>query len=101
MLLALAERDLHGSGIAKTVKEQSRGEVVLWPVTLYGSLAELEEAGLIESLRERGAHPDGESERRRFYRLTRGGKLALVAETKRMAALVTVAQRRLHPRPAP
>ena len=97
ILLALADRDLHGSGISKAVKTQSGGTVVLWPVTLYGSLSELGEEGLIEALR---VPPDGESERRRYYRLTRAGRRALDAEARRLAALAATAARRLAPRGA-
>jgi DNA-binding PadR family transcriptional regulator len=97
ILLALADQNRHGSAIAKTVKQQSGGEIVLWPVTLYGSLSELEQDGAIEPLR---TPPAGESERRKFYRLTRAGRRTLEAETKRLAALVSAAERRLNPRTA-
>lgn len=97
ILLALATEPRHGSAIAKAVKEESAGAVVLWPVTLYGTLAELEDDGLIETLRDQ---PAGESERRRFYRLTRAGRKALATETARLAAIVAQAQRRIRPREA-
>ena len=100
ILLALTDEDRHGSSIARAVRTESRGEVVLWPVTLYGSLAELEEAGLIESLRDRGAHPVGESERRKYYRITRSGRRALEAEGRRLAALAASVQRRIRTREA-
>lgn len=100
ILLALAAEPRHGSAIAKTVREESGGSVVLWPVTLYGTLAELESQGWIESLSDRGAHPIGESERRKYYRLTRSGRKVLETEIARLAALVAAAERRLRPREA-
>jgi DNA-binding PadR family transcriptional regulator len=95
ILLALAAEPRHGSAIAKAAKQESAGAVVLWPVTLYGTLAELEDDGLIEALRDRGAHPAGESERRKYYRLTRAGRKALTAEVARLAAVVAAAERRV------
>ena len=54
ILLALADRDLHGLGIARAVEQLSGGRTRLWPVTLYGSLEDLVESGWIEEL-ERSA----------------------------------------------
>ena len=50
ILLSLAERDRHGSGIVRDVLELTDGELRLWPVTLYGSLDELREHGWIREL---------------------------------------------------
>ena len=67
--------------------------------SLYGTLDELDEGGLIEELNDPRHRPADESEKKRFYRLTRAGHRALVAETDRLAALVKVARSRLKPRP--
>ena len=99
ILLALAESDLHGLGIARAVQELSDGRTKLWPVSLYGTLEGLEEAHLIEELADPRHRPADESEKKRFYRLTRAGHRALAEETDRMAALVKVARSRLKPRP--
>ena len=99
ILLALADADLHGLGIARAVQELSEGQTRLWPASLYGTLDELEEAGLIEELDDPRHRPADESEKKRFYRLTRAGHRALAAETDRLAALVKVARSRLKPRP--
>ena len=95
ILLSLAERDRHGSGIARDVLELTDGELHLWPATLYGSLEELVEKGWLDALDEAGRHPEGESERKRYFRITRPGRRALEAESRRMADLVAVTQRRL------
>ena len=100
ILLALADQNRHGSGIAREVQALTDGELVLWPVTLYGSLAELEEQGWIQSLEGKGGRPPGESERKRYFRITRLGRRALESETSRLAALVEMAERRLRPREA-
>ena len=89
---------MHGLAVARAVKELSDGETRLWPASLYGTLDELEETGLIEELDDRRHRPADESEKKRFYRLTRAGHRALAAETDRLAALVKVARSRLKPR---
>ena len=99
ILLALAEGDLHGLGIARAVQELSDGRTRLWPVSLYGTLEGLEEARLIEELADPRHRPADDREKKRFDRLTRAGHRALAEETDRMAALVKVARSRLKPRP--
>lgn len=94
ILLALSQEDLHGSGIARMVLEQSRGEVQLWPATLYGTLDSLSEMGWIVELLE-DERPPGESGKRRYYRITAAGRQALSEETEKLASLVSVARERL------
>ena len=94
ILLALAEGDLHGLGIARAVQDLSDGRTKLWPVALYGTLEGLEADGLIEELAD-PRRPADESEKKRFYRLTRAGHRALAEETHRLAALVKIAKSRL------
>ena len=65
ILLALSEGSRHGSGIVRSVLEQTDGKLRLWPATLYGSLVELAERGWIEELVEPGQRPAGESDRKR------------------------------------
>lgn len=98
ILLSLAAEDRHGQSIAREVHELSEGQLRLWPATLYGALDELEAAGLIAELSE-SKRPADESARRRYYRITRGGRAALAAETERLAAVVRIARGRVKPRP--
>ena len=98
ILVALAESDLHGLGIARAVQELSDGQTRLWPASLYGTLDELADSGWIEELDDPRHRPADESEKKRFYRLTRTGQRALATETDRLAALVKVAKSRLKPR---
>ena len=99
ILLALADSDLHGLGVARAVQALSEGRIRLWPASLYGTLDELNESGLIEELDDPRQRPADESEKKRFYRLTRAGHRALAAETDRLSALVKIAKSRLKPRP--
>ena len=94
ILVSLADRDRHGSGIVRDVLDLTGGELRLWPVTLYGSLDELREHSWI---RELSSGPDDEENRghRRWFRITPQGRRALAAEIERMNTLVAVAQRRL------
>ena len=95
VLVALLDSDKHGLGIVRDVLDQTNGALHLWPATLYGLLEQLADEGLIEELSARGHHPEGESERRRYYRLTRDGRAAVVAEVKRLESLAQVVRGRL------
>ena len=94
ILLALAAGSRHGLAIARDVHTLSDGQVRLWPATLYGSLEELCERELIEELVDEPDRPADESERRRYYRITRAGRGMLAAETERLAGLVRIARAR-------
>ncbi len=91
ILLAIADRELHGLGIMKTVLEHTEGQMKLWPATLYGSLKKMTEAGLIVET-ERPADPAIDGDRRRFYTITGLGREALSAEVARLAKYVRVAE---------
>jgi DNA-binding PadR family transcriptional regulator len=98
ILVALASGDLHGQAIARDVQALSDGRVRLWPAMLYGALEDLDDRGWIEELDERTGRPPQESVRRRYYRITRAGRAAAAAETRRLATLVRVARSRIKPR---
>ncbi|HUF50673.1 MAG TPA: PadR family transcriptional regulator [Longimicrobiales bacterium] len=89
ILLALADGPRHGYAIRAAVEELTAGGVRLWPVTLYGSIRELSDAGLIETA-ARSAATDA---RRRYYELTVLGRRVLAAETARLRSLVEHAER--------
>src|SRR5262245_22439396 len=90
ILLALADGELHGYAIMKSVTARSAGTVRLGPGTLYGALKRLLETGLVE---EAGERADGGDERRRYYRLTDLGVSVARAEVQRLDAIVRVARR--------
>jgi DNA-binding PadR family transcriptional regulator len=99
ILISLAERDRHGSGIMRDVAELTNGELKLWPVTLYGSLDELHERGFIRELDgpPAGAHEPGN---KRWFRITAAGRRALRAEAERLEAIARLAHQRLAPEDA-
>jgi DNA-binding PadR family transcriptional regulator len=94
ILLVLADGDRHGLAIARGVQALSHGDVRLWPATLYGSLEDLRARKWIEELAE---HPEDESERRRYYRLTRAGRAVLAGEAARLGRLARLARTRARP----
>lgn len=94
VLVALADRELHGSGIVRDVLDRTGGALRLWPATLYGTLDRMAGRGWIEELT--GAdHPEGVSERRRYYRITGEGRRALADEVARLDEMAGTARRRL------
>ncbi len=95
ILLALSEEARHGSGIVRSVLHETQGKVHLWPATLYGSLDDLAELGWIEEVSDPAERPRGESEKKRFYRITTAGSRLLAAEAERLQALATKALSRL------
>lgn len=95
ILLSLAERDRHGSGIMRDVLELTDGELKLWPVTLYGSLDELTDTGYIRALERAPADAEDDSARKRWFRITAAGRRALSAEVARLDATLRTATQRL------
>jgi len=91
ILLALSEEPQHGSGIVRSVLEQTDNKLRLWPATLYGSLEDLVALGWIEELTGHGERPEGESEKKRFYRIRWAGARVLAAEADRLQALARAA----------
>ena len=61
------------------------------PGTLYGSIKRMLASDLIEETDER-PDPALDDARRRYYRLTGFGQRVLVAEARRLSALVQVAR---------
>jgi DNA-binding PadR family transcriptional regulator len=92
ILLALADGDRHGLAIARDVQALSDGAVRLWPATLYGSLEALRARRWIDEVSE---HPQEESERKRYYRLTRAGRHVLTDEAERLGRLARLARARV------
>jgi DNA-binding PadR family transcriptional regulator len=91
ILLALAGEDLHGYGIMRQVEEQTDGRIRLGPGTLYSSIQTLLEAKFIEEVEAREDAKLG-NERRRYYRLTAGGRKLARSEADRLADLLRVAR---------
>lgn len=88
ILEALAQNPSHGYLIAQRIKERSQGVLDFKEGTLYPALHKLEREGLVESYEgvEKGRP-------RRYYRITKSGRVALVkdrAEWRELSKAVTV-----------
>lgn len=98
VLLALADGEKHGYAIMQEVASLSADKVRMGPGTLYTTVQRLLDLSLIEETQGSGERSDHES-RRRYYRLTRAGKVLLGAEISRMESVVHLArQKKLVPK---
>jgi len=91
ILLALANRDLHGYGIMSEISALSGGDYKVGPGTLYDNLRTLMAAGLVAEFSESGVS----HEPRRMYRLSEAGAGVLEAELKRLQVVVQAGRQRL------
>lgn len=97
ILLALTNGDRHGYEIMKQVRADSQGRVKMGNGTLYGCIKRMLISGLIEEAGDR-VDPALDDERRRYYRLTDGGRSALKAEAQRyLEVAALVARQKLAP----
>jgi len=91
VLLALGADAKHGYAIMRDIAAKSEGHIRLLPGTLYSTIKKLLNDGLLEEVdAPRGA--DSDDARRRYYRVTKQGRAAAEAETRRMAMLVRLGQ---------
>jgi len=89
ILLVLAAEQRHGLGIAEAIDEATEGAVQLGPGTLYRSLKDLANRGLIQDV----PAPEGEDDpRRRFYGIMPEGRRRVAEEAERLARVVQVAR---------
>jgi DNA-binding PadR family transcriptional regulator len=87
ILLALGDDAKHGYAIMQDIAKESGGRLRLLPGTLYSTMKQLLADRLVEEVGPpRGA--DSHDERRRYYRVTKRGRLAVESETRRMAMLL-------------
>ena len=91
IILSLAMRERHGYGIMQEVLALTHGQIRLNPGTLYRSIKQMLQWGLIEEADER-PDPAIDDERRRYYRLTDFGRRVGKTEAQRLAELVGQAQ---------
>jgi DNA-binding PadR family transcriptional regulator len=94
VLLALADGPLHGYGVILAVQQLTEGVIVMRTGTLYVLVRRLLTQRLIAESDERPG-PEGDDERRRYYRLTDLGRAVLEAESLRLQNVVTAARRTL------
>jgi DNA-binding PadR family transcriptional regulator len=93
ILLALSDGEKHGYAVMQLVSEQSGQKVRMGPGTLYSTIQRLLDLQLIEEVRDGGPASERDS-RRRYYRLSGGGKAVLEAELGRIDDVVRLARRK-------
>lgn len=91
LLVSLAAGERHGYALKKEIRARSGGKSGPGPATLYRTLAELVDLGLIEESERRPA-PELDDERRRYYRITERGRRVVLAEARRLEGLVAAAR---------
>jgi DNA-binding PadR family transcriptional regulator len=84
---------LHGTAIMEEVLDRTEGDMRLWPGTLYGSLRDLADAGLVRETEPPDDAPT-EGGRRRFYEVTTAGRAVLAGEVARLESWIRVARAR-------
>ena len=91
ILLALADRELHGLAITQEVFDRTDGQMRLWPGMLYGALKKMTDQGLVIAAEAPADFMSGGG-RPRFYRITPMGKRACAAEAARFERFVNAAR---------
>lgn len=98
ILLALSEGALHGYAIMQAVEETGGPALATGPGTIYGSLARMEESGLVREvpLAEVPDTDDGprRGRPRRYFGLTAAGDAALASEAARLERLAGIVRDR-------
>lgn len=90
ILLVLKGGDKHGYGIMKWVNDNAGLGNILGPGTLYRTLKEMRDLGIVAHT-DAPAESDGD-ERRSYYTLTPFGGEVLVAEAERLGRLLRGAE---------
>jgi DNA-binding PadR family transcriptional regulator len=88
VLFSLAGGDRHGYAIMKDARTPGGGGIAMGPGTLYGTLERLMRDGMVVE------SSNSDNERRRYYRLTDIGHLALETELARLESTVSAARLR-------
>lgn len=84
ILVSLVQTERHGTGIIQDVSERTGNELFLPAATLYTALKRMYKADWIQESDDAPPAKDGNAERRRYYRLSKQGLEALIAEVDRM-----------------
>jgi DNA-binding PadR family transcriptional regulator len=95
ILMVLAEGDLYGYAIMKSVEADSGGAVSPGIGSLYRILARLTSLGWVEEAPPPGEAPtEHRGHPRQYYRLTPAGRAALRAESRRLESVLELARQR-------
>jgi DNA-binding PadR family transcriptional regulator len=93
VLSSLAESSRHAYALKKDVRERSGGDVAPGATSLYRTVWQLLDDGLIDESDERPA-PQHDDERRRYFEITPAGRKTLAAELARLERLIASARPR-------
>jgi len=88
ILVALAQGQRHGYGIMQEVEKRTEGALELAPGTLYRSLRQLMDRGIIDEVDDPDEPASDSGPPRRCYRLTVRGRVLAAEEARRLQALV-------------
>ena len=91
ILIALADREMHGYAVIQDIAERTGGTLRLSAGTLYRSIHRMLEQGLLLETDER-PDPDLDDERRRYYAITPLGLAVARAEARRLDGLIALAR---------
>ena len=95
VLMVLAEEDLYGYAIMKAIEEDSRGAVSPEIGSLYRILARLMTEGFVDEIdTPKDAPTEHRGRPRRYYRLTKEGRVALHCESLRLQGVLELARER-------
>ena len=92
ILLTLSEGPRHGYGIMQEIAYRTDGAMELGPGTLYRSITQLLQAGLLLEVDPRTDGSSAGGSPRRTYTLTPAGEIRLTEEARRLENLVRWAQ---------
>jgi DNA-binding PadR family transcriptional regulator len=93
ILVALAERPMHGYLIMQTINTEFRTGLQIGPGTLYRTLHLQLKSGLIRETDEAGSNSD--DPRRRYYSITKRGQEITRQELQRLRALYRLGNARI------
>jgi DNA-binding PadR family transcriptional regulator len=92
VLLSLSSSRKHGYAIMQETNTLSEDSFQMGPATLYSTIQRLVALQLIDEI----ADDQAEDSRRRYYELTKMGRLLLESDVARMNAVARMASARLH-----
>lgn len=95
VLLAVAQGPLYGYAIKDAVAAESSGTLTPRAGSLYRVLARLMSERLVKEVEPNDDVPPHPGLARKYYALTPSGRGELLAETRRLKAAATMAERRL------
>ena len=95
VLLAMAGGPLYGYAIKSAVEEESGGALTPRAGSLYRVIARLMNRGWVEEAEPEGSVGPHPGRPRRYYGLTRDGRIVLADEASRLRASADLAEERL------